>query len=131
MGRPSEYTPEIGEEICALLAENGSIRLTAATVGVDRSTIRHWTEAYPDFATAIARAKQDGYDSRAEQAVAKAKIATDAPLGRLAFDADRWYLSKIDPARYGDKLDLTSSDKSMSPGVAHFWGETEPIEPDE
>lgn len=123
MGRPSEYTEDTAAEICRLLAENGSIRKTAAEVGVDRTTISNWAAEHADFSAAIARAKQDGYDNRAELAVERAQTATDAAKGRLAFDADRWYLSKIDPKRYGDKLDVTSSDGSMSPpkSLAEFY----------
>jgi hypothetical protein len=108
-GRPSSYTEELAELFLDAVERTGSIRQATIDVGVSRSTISRWAEERSDFDAAIARAKKDGYAERAERAVEEAKMAEDAGLGRLAFDAERWYLSKIDPARYGDKLDLTSA----------------------
>ncbi len=113
MSRRSEYTEATGEKIIEHLSENGSVRETVALIGISRSTLSRWCENSETFGAAIARAKREGYDNRAEIAVANAKAAGDAGLGRLAFDADRWYLSKIDPKRYGDKLDLTTGGEKL------------------
>lgn len=34
---------------------------------------------------------------------------------KLRFDARRWYLSKLAPKRYGDRLDVTNSDGTLKP----------------
>jgi len=112
LGRPSTYTEEKALEIIKIVENTGSILAACNEVGVPRSTISRWNQNNEDFAQAIAHAKQVGYDNRAELAVERARTASDAQLDRLAFDADRWYLSKIDPKRYGDKLTLGNDPES-------------------
>lgn len=63
-----------------------------------REVIRLLEKEDPDFAAAVHEAREDGYAMRAEQAVKDAKNATDAALGRLAFDAERWHLGKLSHA---------------------------------
>ncbi len=70
-------------------------------------TFLRWCDKEQGLAEQYARATQLGYDARAEQAVEDAKSAKDAALGRLAFDADRWWLGKRAPKKYGEKLELS------------------------
>jgi hypothetical protein len=72
-------------------------------------TVRRWLDANPDFAARYARAKDEGMDVLAEWA--KDEATANVPpeqvqAARLAFDARRWYASKIAPRRYADKLDV-------------------------
>jgi hypothetical protein len=73
----------------------------------DRMTISNWCQADPEVSAAIARAREVGFDERAELAVENAQSAKDA---RLAFDAERWYLSKLNPARYGERQQIAQTD---------------------
>jgi hypothetical protein len=111
MGRPSKATPEVIEAICARLAEGESMNAICADADMpNRRTVERWFNADADIAANIAGARAIGLDVMAEKAVHEALTAEDAPLGRLAFDARRWYLSKLAPKRYGDKLALTDGD---------------------
>jgi len=76
-------------------------------------TIENWIKVGDDLSARIVRARERGLDYIAAEAVANAKKATDAATGRLAFDADRWYLSKLAPKRYGDKIDVTSNGEAL------------------
>lgn len=99
--------------MCELLEENGSIRKTCREIGIARTTVMRWVDENEGFAADIARAKAAGYENRAEDAVEAAKSGKGHPLhARLAFDADRWLLSKLDPRRYGDKVqtEITGKD---------------------
>lgn len=69
----------------------------------DRETISRWAKGDDELAASILRAREAGYHARAEMAVEAAKSATDAALGRLAFDAERWHLSKLSRA-FADKV---------------------------
>ena len=69
----------------------------------DRETVSRWAKRDDDLAANIVRAREAGYHARAEAAVEAAKTATDASLGRLAFDAERWHLSKLCKA-FADKV---------------------------
>ena len=105
-GRLSDYTQEIADKICEKLAEGQSLRAICRSDDMPpESTVRLWVvDDREGFAAQYTRARDIGLDCRADAAVEDAKAATDGSLGRLSFDADRWYLSKMAPKRYGDKL---------------------------
>lgn len=110
----SRFGPEVREEILTRLREGQSMRTICKDPRMpDRETVRHWCEGDADYSASIARARDDGFDARADKAVEDAKDASDPAKGRLAFDAERWYLSKLAPRRYGDKLDLTSGNEPL------------------
>ncbi|NYD88765.1 terminase small subunit-like protein [Sphingomonas melonis] len=110
----SRFGPEVREEIIEKLESGDSMRTICDDPRMpDRRTVERWQNEDTDFAAAIARAREAGYDRRAENAVDAAKSASDPQKGRLAFDAERWYLSKLAPRRYGDKLDLTSGNEPL------------------
>jgi len=68
----------------------------------NRSTVQRWQNEDPEFDAAVTRAREDGFHWLAEQARLRAQTAEDAAKGRLAFDADRWYLGKLSNA-FSDK----------------------------
>jgi hypothetical protein len=102
--RPDSRFPlEIVEELLEQLRDGKSMREICADPRMpSREAVRNWMEEDSDLGLAITRAREVGYFDRAERAVDDAKLATDAPLGRLAFDAERWFLGKISKA-FADK----------------------------
>jgi hypothetical protein len=64
----------------------------------NRSTVQRWQNEDEAFDAAVTRAREDGFHYLAEQARINAQTAEDAAKGRLAFDADRWYLGKLSNA---------------------------------
>lgn len=115
------YPQSTIDKVIELLAQGLAIIDIEEMDGMpDRSTIARWEGAGDENASRIARARVVGIDARVEAAVRRAQSATDAALGRLAFDADRWYASKVNPKKFGDKLGLGQAD-GMEPvqlGVA-------------
>lgn len=100
---PGEFADDLIEELLQKLADGESMRSICADKRMpDRETIRRWSERDDDLAASIMRAREVGYHERAERAVEIAKTAEDASLGRLAFDAERWYLGKLSRA-FGEK----------------------------
>lgn len=77
-------------------------------------TVQRWQEADAEFDVAIMRARETGYFLRGERAVADAKKATDAALGRLALDAERWFLGKLSNA-FSDKHKVEHSGPGGKP----------------
>lgn len=69
----------------------------------DRRTVQRWQDDDEKFDAAVMRAREAGMFVRAEKAVEEAKAAEDASLGRLAFDAERWYVGKLSNAFSDDK----------------------------
>lgn len=112
IGRPSIWTAELEDAVIAAIADTGSQTEAAGRCGIHRQRIDERELADEKFRSRIARAREIGYAARAEKAVQDAKAAPDAAKGRLAFDAERWLLSKLDPRRYGDRTTLAGDPES-------------------
>lgn len=101
---PVERTDELIATICDRLADGESMASICRDDGMPNySTIKVWQANDAEMESRIARAREVGYEVRADRAILAAKTATDAPLGRLAFDAERWYLGKLSNAFSDDK----------------------------
>lgn len=126
----SRFTVEIVEELIEALRDGRSMREICEDDRMpSRETVRIWEHDDPELALAITRAREDGYFDRAERAVADAKAAEDASKGRLAFDAERWFLGKVskgfadkvivggdpdNPVRHAHKVDMSGlSDEAL------------------
>ncbi len=95
----AQYPPETVDRICEQLEEGKSLALICQEDGMPgRSTVYRWLEGDDVLAERIYRAREVGFHFRAEKAVEDAKAATDPIAGRLAFDAERWYLGKLSNA---------------------------------
>jgi hypothetical protein len=135
-GRPSDYTQEIADRICQQLASGMSLREVCRSDDMPaESTVRLWAlEDRDGFSAQYTRAREIGYHSMADELL---EIADDAAndwmerngddnegwqlngehvqRSRIRLDTRKWLLSKALPKVYGDKLDHTSSDGSMTP----------------
>ena len=103
---------DIREQVLAMLMEGKSLSAICAEEGMpDRSTVQRWQKDDAEFDAAVTHAREIGFEQRADKAVLAAKTADDAAKGRLAFDAERWYLGKLSNA-FSDKQkhELTGKD---------------------
>ena len=122
-GRPSSFTEEVGSRICERLAAGETLRAICKDADMpDVSTVIAWV-AHPDkkeFAKQYARARMaqaQHYfddllaiaDDDSRDATTTASVARD----RLRVDTRKWYLSKVLPKIYGDKVDLTTNGKDL------------------
>jgi hypothetical protein len=125
-GRPTIYTDQLAAQICLLLSEGESLRSVCARPEMpSRSAVLDWIAANEAFASQYARARDHGLDVMADEVM---EIADDGSgdyvtrfrqdgkeyeavdqehiaRSRLRFDARRWYLSKLAPKRYGDRIE--------------------------
>lgn len=122
-GRPSIYTPAIGEEICARLADGESL------VSICRDpdlpglrTVMRWAAEDDAFGTEYARAREAQAEVMDDKIITTADEITDPAVARVQIDAYKWRAAKLAPKRYGDKLDLTSNDGSMTPSREPRYG---------
>lgn len=108
MGRLSTYTAEIAQEILELLAQGKSLRWICREERFPpESTVRQWVIDNAEFAAQYARARDIGLDAMADETFEIADVGTgDTQRDRLRWDQRRWYLSKLAPKRYGDKIEL-------------------------
>lgn len=135
-GPPSTYTAEVAEFVLEKLAEGISLREIcrehSERVRVDESTVRRWAlDDVEGFGARYSRAREIGYHSMADEIF---DIADDARndwmerhnqrtgeseqvpnnehmnRSRLRVDTRKWFLSKVLPKIYGEKLALTGAD---------------------
>ena len=131
LGRPTKYNKNLGRIICARLAAGESLRTICKDEDMPvQSTVHLWRldETKKEFSEqyAIARASQAEvlFDQTLE-------IADETPdeiegddksdnarvnANRLRVDTRKWYISKVLPKIYGDKLDLTSQGERLLTG---------------
>ena len=121
VGRPSEYTPETAEAICIRLASGESLRAVCADADMpDKTTVLRWLARNEDFRIQYARSKEESAEAVAEQYFdildelppAKADGSLDSAAVMWAknrADARKWYLSKIMPKKYGDRIQTEHS----------------------
>lgn len=123
MARPSDYTEQLAENICTLIAEGQSIREISALDGMPAvSTIMRWVGTHKEFQEQYACARelqaehyvqeileisdnctddvevimtQNGEDHRIKQSAIQ--------RARLQVDSRKWIASKLAPKKYGDR----------------------------
>lgn len=53
MGRPTDWTPTLGEEILSLMTQGLSLAAAAAELGVHRQRVYEWEAKHSDFADTV------------------------------------------------------------------------------
>lgn len=123
-GRPSDYLPEVAEDICALLADGESLRSICKRQGMpNKATVFRWLRVHEEFRDQYAKATDSRADAVFEEmldiADDAAKESAAVAKARLQIDTRKWVLSRMNPKKFGDKvtqdIDVKSSDGSMSP----------------
>jgi len=56
-GRPTDWTPTLGEEILQLMADGLSLAAAAAELGIHRQRVYEWEERHPEFADTVKLAR--------------------------------------------------------------------------
>ena len=98
------FKDAVREELLERLADGISlVQICKVENMPSRRTVQRWQEEDEEFDVAVTRAREAGMFVRAELAVEAAKSAEDASRGRLAFDAERWYVGKLSNAFSDDK----------------------------
>jgi len=144
-GRPSKYTPELAERICARIIACESLRAICSNDDMpDAATVFRWlastNDDYAGFREQYARARtlqaehlvdqileisDDGRNDwmeRRSEAEKGAGIESGWVLNgehvqrsRLRVDSRKWFASKVAPKIYGDKMATTVSGPDDGP----------------
>ena len=124
IGRPTDYTPELADLICELVASTtcGLQKLCNGHAALpDKVTINRWRHRFPEFRTQYAQAKCEQADLLAEECLDIAdddsgdiKLSPDGfelcntefiARARLRVDTRKWLASKLLPKQYGQKTE--------------------------
>jgi hypothetical protein len=139
-GRPSNYTKELGDTICARLysSPNGAKYRALSSVirdpdiNVTEGVVFRWLLAHPDFREHYTFARERQADALAAEALALADLAFEGPeflellklagdaVGaamharvaqiRLQIDTRKWLAGKLAPKKYGRSVDELLAD---------------------
>ena len=126
-GRPTMYSGKIVDKICAEIALGRSLRSICLDESMpDLTTVYEWLRIYPNFTQQYAVATDERTETQQEmliemgdKAIEHAEEADPKAAGavvsayKLKADNLKCSMSKMNPKKYGDKLDLTSDGKVL------------------
>lgn len=129
MARPTDYTPELADAICARLADGESLRTVCLSGDMpNKSTVFRWLRTNIAFCDQYTRAKEESADALTDEMLdisddgtndwmeRKGKDGEDIgwqvngehiQRSRLRIETRKWIASKLKPKKYGDKIDHT------------------------
>ncbi len=130
-GRPTDYSTDLANEICARIAEGESLRSICRCEGMPniRSVMR-WLAAHPEFSQQYARAREEQADKIFDELL---EIADDGrndwiekeqgsvvdhehvSRSKLRIDTRKWMLARMAPKKYGDATNIKLSGDSENP----------------
>ncbi|KHS87078.1 hypothetical protein [Pectobacterium brasiliense] len=108
-GRPSDYMPEVAEDICKLLMQGDSLRSICKRPGMPHiATVMAWLHRHEEFNEQYARAREIQAELLAEDVMNIADTAIEdgaaVAKAKLQVDARKWYTAKVAPRRYGERV---------------------------
>lgn len=130
MGRPSDYSQELVDRICAELALGRSLRSVCADDEMPSMTsVFNWLRIHPEFLEQYTRAKEESADALTDEMLDIADDATNDWMerknsdgsthevvdgdhiqrSRLRIETRKWIASKLKPKKYGEKLEHSGS----------------------
>jgi hypothetical protein len=124
MGRHSDYTPELADQICDLISQGNSLRQIEDMEGMPgKSTIFRWLGKHAEFRDQYARACEVRTEAHADEILAIADDGSNDWMqknhgesivwvengeairrSQLRIDSRKWLMSKLAPKKYGDKI---------------------------
>ena len=139
-GRPTKYSLELSDEICAQLSDGVSLRTVCLADDMpSKTTVFNWLRTNKEFLDQYERAKAEAADSLAdeildiadhstndymlklaeggdEEAADSIKLHTEnIQRSRLRVDARKWIASKLKPKKYGEASQVTVSGDENNP----------------
>lgn len=114
MGRPTDYSPELRDEICKRISSGNSVhRVSRQDDMPDRSTIYRWLREKPDFKDQYERALKEREDYHFDEMLDIADLVGEDNIkiqkAKLMIDTRKWVLSRMNPKKYGDKAGETET----------------------
>lgn len=127
-GRPSTFSPELAEEICSQIAQGKSLRAICRDPGMpSQNAVFTWVWQHASFHEKYARATFARTDVWAEEIIEIAEQAatftdsTAVNAARLRVDARKWLMSRLNPRKYGDRVELAGDrDQPLTIAVVRY-----------
>lgn len=128
VGRPSDYSADMAALICSMISDGQSVREICASDDMpDKATVFRWLGIHEEFRDQYALAcnaraehmadeildiadngENDWMERRNDEGetVGWRENGEAIQRSKLRVDTRKWLLSKLQPKKYGDKLDL-------------------------
>lgn len=142
-GRPSDYTPQLADAICARLADGESLRSVCRDESMpSMQTVFAWLRKHEEFLEQYARSKEECADAYAEDIIEIAddgtndwmekKNAEGENIGwqvngehiqrsRVRIDTRKWLAAKLKAKKYGEKVEHTGTvELALSERMRHL-----------
>lgn len=133
VGRPSDYTKETAEKLCEILSQGKSLRTACLKDDMPSiATVFKWMRDYPEFLKQYEQAKVESSEALNEVILDLGDEAINMSQGvdpkvsnavvsayKLKADNLKWYMSKMKPKKYGDKIDHTTNGKDLPTPILH------------
>lgn len=130
VGRPSDYTQDIADKLCAALADGKSMRTVCAADDMPaKATVFRWIRTNEEFRDQYTRAKEESADALTDEMldisddVSNDYTKTDEngvrlnpeniQRSRLKIETRKWLASKLKPKKYGDKQFIETKDTTQ------------------
>lgn len=129
MSRKDTYTQQIADEICERIAQGEPLRQICRDEHMPSwRTVYDWTVRHEDFAAAIARARELGYDAIAEETLDIADEGTNDWMEKLGADGQPigWQLNGEHVQR--SKLRIETRLKLLAKWSPKKYGEKQQVE---
>jgi hypothetical protein len=122
VSRPSTFTQETADAICARIAEGEPLRQICRDEAMPAwRTVYGWMDAHEDFAAHIAHAREHGGEAIAQDCLAIADNGEeDVQRSKLRIETRLKLLAKWNPKRYGERSTLDLANKDGVPFVINF-----------
>lgn len=121
-GRPTSFTPELGDFICAEIStSHKSLRTICKPDNMPCvQTVLNWLRTNDDFLAQYTRAKEEQADMLVEETLEIADDSTNDTIegqygpmenkewvnrSKLRVDTRKWIASKLKPKKYGEKIE--------------------------
>lgn len=129
VGRPTKYTPELGDRVCDLIATSslGLKHLLTDETLPCQATVYNWKRNHPEFLEKYLRAREDQADYMVDETIEIADDGTNdfmtivkgdksyemenkevTSRSKLRVYARQWAASKLKPKKYGNKMEFES-----------------------
>ena len=91
-GRPTDFTPELGEQILVLMGEGLSLAAAAAECDVHRQRVYDWVAKYPEFSDTIklAQSKRQAFLERRLISATEGPVVTSSIFALKNTNHEDW-----------------------------------------
>lgn len=102
-GRPTAYTDEIAEVICARIGNGESLKRICSDDGMpSMQTVYNWIRIIDGFLEKYTRAREDQAEGYADEITEIADLSEDPAKAKVQIDARKWVAAKLKPKKFGD-----------------------------